>query len=239
MHDVIVTYFATLLAAYQWEGRCLPGATNHARTLRGREPMIHSKRGELYLGEQEAEPREDLLDHMRLRQRNGASCPVPGDLHAEVAQQLTKVSASVSPLQFLLHGGQTPALPSPTAAVTPLHSPAAFVTAPAATGGTPALPFPGAAMTPPLLSPAAAATAPAAAVVTPPLLPLAAAMTPPLLSPAAASKIALAATAIGTAPAAAFAATATAAVPSQTAHAPPSPTGGDAAHGSGKIQCAV
>ncbi|CAI7859513.1 unnamed protein product [Closterium sp. NIES-53] len=43
---------------------------------------------------------------MRLRQRNGASCPVPGDLQAKVALQLTKVSASVSPLQFLLHGGQ-------------------------------------------------------------------------------------------------------------------------------------
>ncbi|CAI7773493.1 unnamed protein product [Closterium sp. NIES-54] len=52
--------------------------------------MIHSKRGGLYLGEREAEPREDLLDHMRLRQRNGASCRVPGDLQAEVALQLTK-----------------------------------------------------------------------------------------------------------------------------------------------------
>ncbi|CAI7740413.1 unnamed protein product [Closterium sp. NIES-54] len=32
---------------------------------------------------------------MRQRQRNGASCPVPGDLQAEVALQLTKASASV------------------------------------------------------------------------------------------------------------------------------------------------
>ncbi|CAI7805272.1 unnamed protein product [Closterium sp. NIES-53] len=93
-------------AAYQWEGWCLPGTTNRARTLRGREPMIHSKRGGMYLGEGEAKPREDLLDHMRLGQRNGASSPVPGDLQAKVALHLTKVSASVSPLLFLLHGGQ-------------------------------------------------------------------------------------------------------------------------------------
>ncbi|CAI7817881.1 unnamed protein product [Closterium sp. NIES-54] len=52
--------------------------------------MIHSMRGELYLGEWEANPREDLLDHMRLRQRNGASYPVPSNLRAEVALQLTK-----------------------------------------------------------------------------------------------------------------------------------------------------
>ncbi|CAI7890797.1 unnamed protein product [Closterium sp. NIES-54] len=52
--------------------------------------MVHSKRGGLYLGERKAEPHEDLLGHMRLRQRNGASCPVPGDLQAKVALQLTK-----------------------------------------------------------------------------------------------------------------------------------------------------
>ncbi|CAI5967539.1 unnamed protein product [Closterium sp. NIES-64] len=67
-------------------------------------------------------------------------------------------------------------------------------------------------------------TAPAAATRTPALPSRAATVTPPLLSPAA----------VATAPAAAAAA-----VRSQTAHAPPSPTGGDAAHGSGNVQCAV
>ncbi|CAI7897223.1 unnamed protein product [Closterium sp. NIES-53] len=74
--------------------------------------MIQSKRGELYLGEREAKPREDLLDHMRLSQHHGASCPVPGDLQAKVVLQLTNVSASVSPLKFLLHGGQRASIKS-------------------------------------------------------------------------------------------------------------------------------
>ncbi|CAI7847601.1 unnamed protein product [Closterium sp. NIES-54] len=147
--------------------------------------------------------------------------------------------------------GGTPALPSPGAAVTPpllsptatapaatlvtppLLSPAAAATAPATAGGTFALPSPGVAVTPSLLSPAATATAPAAALVTPPLLspaaaataPAAATMTPPLLSPAATVAPPL------LSPAAATETTPAAAVPSQTTHAPPSPTGGDAAHG--------
>ncbi|CAI7796861.1 unnamed protein product [Closterium sp. NIES-54] len=156
--------------------------------------------------------------------------------------------------------GGTPALPSPGAAVTPpllspaatatapaaalvtppVLSPAAVATAPAAAGGNPAQPSPGVAVTP-LLSPAATATAPAAALVTPLLSPAAAAtgpsaaVTPPLLSPAAAVAPPLLSRAAGieTAPAAA------AVVPSQNAHAPPSPARGDAAHGTRNIQCAV
>ncbi|CAI7883926.1 unnamed protein product [Closterium sp. NIES-53] len=121
----------------------------------------------------------------------------------------------------------TPALPSPAVAVIPpLLSPAVSATTPAGASGTPALPSPAAAVTRSLLSPPATASAPAAALVTPPLLSPAAAMTPPLRSPAAA---------IETAPVAIDAA----AVPSQTAHAPLSPTGGDAAHRPGNVQCVV
>ncbi|CAI7782208.1 unnamed protein product [Closterium sp. NIES-54] len=86
----------------------------------------------------------------------------------------------------------TPALPSPSAVVTPLLSPAMSLTVPAAAGGTPALPSPGVVVATPLLSPALTATPPAAALVTPPLLspaaaasaPATAVVTPPLLSPA-------------------------------------------------------
>ncbi|CAI7846671.1 unnamed protein product [Closterium sp. NIES-53] len=38
-------------------------------------------------------------------ERNGASCPIPSDLQAKVALQLTKVGASVSPPQFLVYRG--------------------------------------------------------------------------------------------------------------------------------------
>ncbi|CAI5967121.1 unnamed protein product [Closterium sp. NIES-64] len=133
---------------------------------------------------------------------------------------------------------ETLALPSPVAAVNPpLLALAGSVNAPVAASGTPAQPSLGAAGTAPLLSPAVSVTAPDAAggtpalpspgaAVTPPLHSPAAAVTPPLLSPAAAAA------------AAGDAATA-ATVPSQTAHAPPSPTEGNAAHRSGNVQCAV
>ncbi|CAI7843480.1 unnamed protein product [Closterium sp. NIES-54] len=135
----------------------------------------------------------------------------------------------------------TPALPSLAAVVTPKLSPAMSVTALVAAGGTPALPSPGVAVTPPLLSHAVTATAPAAALVTPPLLspaaaataPATAVVTPPLLSPVAAVTLPL------LSPAAATETAAAAVVPSQTAPAPPSPNGGDAAHGSGNIHCAM
>ncbi|CAI7913035.1 unnamed protein product [Closterium sp. NIES-54] len=98
-------------------------------------------------------------------------------------------------------------VPAPAAApVAPLPSPAAAT-------GTPALPSPNAAVTP-LLYHAVSVTAPAAAGGTPALPSRGAAVTPPPLPPAAAA-----------------AAAAAASVPSQTAHAPPSPSKGDADHG--------
>ncbi|CAI7737028.1 unnamed protein product [Closterium sp. NIES-54] len=117
----------------------------------------------------------------------------------------------------------------------PLPSPAVAATAPPAATGTPALPSHAAAVTPPLLSPAVSVTALAAAGGTLALLSLV--MTPPLLSPAAAVPPPLQSPAVATETAAAAAAAA-AAVPSQTAHTPPSPTGGEAGHGSGNVQCA-
>ncbi|CAI7781670.1 unnamed protein product [Closterium sp. NIES-54] len=178
--------------------------------------MIHSKRGGLYLGEREAKPHEDLLNHMRLRQRNGASCPDLGDLQAKVALQLTKllswaglsVAAAPPPLAT---AAATPA-PAADPVAPPLLSPAVAATTPAVAAGTPALPSPATAAnasaaaggTPALLSPAVAATAPAFASGTPALLSpnalaeigagagatalaaAAAAMTPPQLSSGAA-----------------------------------------------------
>ncbi|CAI7849596.1 unnamed protein product [Closterium sp. NIES-54] len=93
--------------------------------------------------------------------------------------------------------------------MSPLFSPAVSITAPAAAGGTPALPSLGATATAPaaalvtplLLSPAAATETENSAATAAP----AAAVTPPLLSPDAPSETA-------------------AAMPSQTAPAPPSPT---------------
>ncbi|CAI7892334.1 unnamed protein product [Closterium sp. NIES-54] len=168
---------------------------------------------------------------------------VPAPATAPVAPPLpSPVTAAAVPAAAT----GTPALPSPTAVVTPLLSPAVPVTAHAAAGGTPDLPSPGAAVTPPLRSPSATAPAPVAAPVTPPLLypaaaanaPTTAVVNPPLLSPAAAVSPPLLSPAAMTEIASATA-TAAAAVPSQNAHAPPSPTGGDISHGSGNIQCAV
>ncbi|CAI5988765.1 unnamed protein product [Closterium sp. NIES-64] len=110
-------------------------------------------------------------------------------------------------------------VPAPAVApvAPPLPSPAATTAAPAAATGTPALPTPAAAVTPPLLSPGVSVTAPAAAGGTGALPSLGVAVSPPRPSPAAAVTPLLS-------PAATT-------VSSQTAHAPPSPTEGDAAHG--------
>ncbi|CAI7801734.1 unnamed protein product [Closterium sp. NIES-53] len=181
------------------------------------------------------------LPHVSYRNR-----PWPQRTPLPLASAATLPAPAAAPVAPLPSPAAAAAAPAVATGTPALLSSFASVTAHAAAGGTPALPSPGAAVTPPLLSPAATAIAPAAALVTPPLLSPAAAatapatagrtpalpspvLTPPLLSPAAAMAPPLLSPSV--AAETDLAAAAADAVPSQTAHTPPSPTGGEAAHG--------